>query len=192
MQPPALSVRDIEKSFGTHKVIRGISLTARDGEVVSILGASGSGKSTFLRCINMLETIDAGEIAVAGETIAMKRGKSGALVPADRRQMDRIRASLGMVFQSFNLWSHMTVLENVIEGPIHVQKRPRADVIAEAEALLQKVGLAERRNHYRRISPAASSSVRRSPVRSPCGRRRCCSTSRPRPSIRNSSARCYA
>jgi octopine/nopaline transport system ATP-binding protein len=145
--PIAISARNIEKSFGTHPVIRGITVEARDGEVVSILGASGSGKSTLLRC-NLLETINAGEIEVAGEPIRMRRGKSGALEPTDRRQVDRIRASLGMVFQSFNLWSHMTVLQNVIEGPIHVLKRPKAEVIAEAEALLEKVGLAERRNHY--------------------------------------------
>ena len=145
---PAISVRNIRKSFGTHEVLRGISLDAHDGDVISILGASGSGKSTFLRCVNLLETPDEGEIAVAGEAIAMKRGKSGSLVPADRRQVDRIRSELGMVFQGFNLWSHMTVLQNLIEGPVHVLKRPKAECIAEAEALLEKVGLAERRNYY--------------------------------------------
>lgn len=145
---PAISVRNIRKSFGTHEVLRGISLDAHDGDVISILGASGSGKSTFLRCVNLLETPDEGEIAVAGEAIAMKRGKSGSLVPTDRRQVDRIRSELGMVFQGFNLWSHMTVLQNLIEGPVHVLKRPKAECIAEAEALLEKVGLAERRNYY--------------------------------------------
>jgi octopine/nopaline transport system ATP-binding protein len=145
---PAILVRNIRKSFGTHEVLRGISLDAHDGDVISILGASGSGKSTFLRCVNLLETPDEGEISVAGEAIAMKRGKSGSLVPADRRQVDRIRSELGMVFQGFNLWSHMTVLQNLIEGPVHVLKRPKAECIAEAEALLEKVGLAERRNYY--------------------------------------------
>ncbi len=145
---PAISVRNIHKSFGQHEVLRGISLDAHDGDVISILGASGSGKSTFLRCINLLETPDEGEITVAGETIAMKRNRAGSLMPADRKQVDRIRSELAMVFQSFNLWSHMTVLQNLIEGPIHVLKRPRAECIAEAEALLEKVGLAERRNYY--------------------------------------------
>ena len=96
----------------------------------------------------MLEVPDAGEVSVAGETIALRHGRGGRRRPADRQQVDRIRARLGMVFQSFNLWSHMTVLENVIEAPIHVQKRPRAECVAEAEALLAKVGIAEKRNHY--------------------------------------------
>ena len=142
-----LSVRNIRKSFGTHEVLRGISLEARDGDVISLLGASGSGKSTFLRCINLLEIADHGEISVDGELIQMQQ-RGGKNVPSDRRQVDRIRSELGMVFQSFNLWSHMTILENVIEGPVHVLKRPRAECIAEAEALLEKVGIAEKRHAY--------------------------------------------
>lgn len=142
-----LSVRNIRKSFGTHEVLRGISLDARDGDVISLLGASGSGKSTFLRCINLLEIADHGEISVDGELIQMEQ-RGGKNVPANRRQVDRIRSELGMVFQSFNLWSHMTILENVIEGPVHVLKRPRAECIAEAEVLLEKVGIAEKRNAY--------------------------------------------
>ncbi len=144
----ALTVRDIRKSFGGHTVLKGISLDAREGDVISILGASGSGKSTFLRCINLLETPDDGAITVAGETIAMRKRRDGRLEPANRRQVDRIRSELAMVFQSFNLWSHMTVLENLIEGPIHVQKRPRAECVEEAEVLLDKVGLADRRHYY--------------------------------------------
>ncbi|RCS24760.1 ATP-binding cassette domain-containing protein [Phyllobacterium salinisoli] len=142
-----LSVRNIHKSFGTHEVLRGISLDAHDGDVISLLGASGSGKSTFLRCINLLEVADRGEIVVDGERIEMVT-KNGRNVPASRKQVDRIRAELGMVFQSFNLWSHMTILDNVIEGPLHVLKRPRAECIAEAEALLEKVGIAEKRHAY--------------------------------------------
>ena len=145
--PLALSVKSLHKRFGPVEVLKGISLDAREGDVVSILGSSGSGKSTFLRCINLLETPDAGEIAVAGETIRMQTAKGGSR-PTDRRQVDRIRASLSMVFQSFNLWTHKTVLENIIEAPIHVQRRPRAECIEEAEALLAKVGIAEKRNHY--------------------------------------------
>ncbi len=146
--PAALAVRDIRKSFGPLQVLKGVSMEAREGDVISILGASGSGKSTFLRCINMLETPDSGDITVAGETITMRKRAKGRMEPADRRQVDRIRSQLGMVFQSFALWSHMTVLENLIEAPVHVQRRPRAECVAEAMTLLEKVGMAEKRNHY--------------------------------------------
>src|SRR5471030_3132303 len=112
--PITLSMIDISKSFGDQQVLKGISLDARQGEVISILGASGSGKSTFLRCINLLEIPDEGTVAIGGETIRMRRHASGRQFPADRRQIDSIRARLGMVFQSFNLWSHMTALQNVI------------------------------------------------------------------------------
>jgi octopine/nopaline transport system ATP-binding protein len=142
-----LSVRDIRKSFGSHEVLRGISLEAKDGDVISVLGASGSGKSTFLRCINLLEIADAGEIWVDGEQIRMTR-KGGRNHPASQKQVDHIRSELGMVFQSFNLWSHMTILQNVVEGPVHVLKRPRAECVAEAEALLEKVGIADKRHAY--------------------------------------------
>ena len=146
--PIALSVRDMHKSFGPVEVLRGISLDALEGDVVSILGSSGSGKSTFLRCINLLETPDSGEVTVAGETIRMQRTARGAHRASDGRQVDRIRSQLGMVFQSFNLWSHKTVLENVIEAPVYVQGRSRAECIEEAEALLAKVGIADKRNFY--------------------------------------------
>ncbi len=146
--PIALSVKKLHKSFGNVEVLKGISLDAHEGDVVSILGSSGSGKSTFLRCINLLETPDSGEVTVAGETIRMVPDAKGASRPADRKQVDRIRSQLGMVFQSFNLWSHKTVLENVIEAPVHVQGRNRAECIEEAEALLAKVGIAEKRNFY--------------------------------------------
>jgi octopine/nopaline transport system ATP-binding protein len=143
----ALSVRDLRKSFGPVEVLKGISLDAHEGDVVSILGSSGSGKSTLLHCINLLETPDSGEVCVAGETIRMQASRKGNR-PADQHQVDRIRSRLGMVFQSFNLWSHKTVLENIIEAPIHVQKRARGECVDEAEALLAKVGIADKRNHY--------------------------------------------
>lgn len=146
--PLALSIRDIHKSFGPVEVLKGISLDAPVGEVISILGSSGSGKSTLLRCVNMLETPDRGEVTVAGETIEMTKDRNGKSRPKDRAQVDRIRSRLGMVFQSFNLWSHKTVLENVIEAPIHVLGRPRAECVEEAEALLAKVGIAQKRDHY--------------------------------------------
>jgi octopine/nopaline transport system ATP-binding protein len=143
----ALRVDDLRKSFGSFEVLKGVSLTAREGEVISILGSSGSGKSTLLRCINLLEVPDSGAVTVSGETIRMEQAK-GVNRPADRHQVERIRAELGMVFQGFNLWSHMTILENIIEAPVHVQKRPRKECIDEAEALLEKVGIASKRNHY--------------------------------------------
>ena len=146
LPPVALSVRNLHKSFGSVEVLKGISLDAHEGDVVSILGSSGSGKSTFLRCINLLETPNSGEVTVGGETIRMVPDGKHASRPADRRQVDRIRSHLGMVFQSFNLWSHKTVLENVIEAPVHVQGRSKAECIEEAEALLAKVGIAEKRN----------------------------------------------
>ncbi|MGI0505462.1 ATP-binding cassette domain-containing protein [Burkholderia sp. ZZQ-2] len=146
--PVALSVRNIHKSFGDHHVLKGISLDAHEGDVISILGASGSGKSTFLRCLNLLETPDDGTVALAGEELKMKRARDGKLQPGDRRQVDRIRSQLGMVFQNFNLWSHMTVLDNLVEGPLRVQKRSRAEAVEEAEALLARVGLADKRGYY--------------------------------------------
>ncbi|NDL63925.1 ABC transporter ATP-binding protein [Acerihabitans arboris] len=146
--PITLSMIGIRKSFGDQEVLKGISLDARQGEVISILGASGSGKSTFLRCINLLETPDEGTVAIGGETIVMKRHRQGHQLPADRRQIDNIRARLGMVFQNFNLWPHMTALQNVIEGPQHVLKRSRKLCVERGEQLLAKVGLYDRRNYY--------------------------------------------
>ena len=143
----AVSVRNLRKSFGQLEVLKGVSLEAHEGDVISILGASGSGKSTLLRCINMLEVPDAGEVLIGGEKIEMRKTRHGT-EPADRGQVDRLRSQVAMVFQSFNLWSHMTILENVIEAPIHVQKRPRAEVVAEAQALLDKVGIADKAGHY--------------------------------------------
>jgi octopine/nopaline transport system ATP-binding protein len=147
-QAPAVAVRDLHKRFGALEVLKGVSLSAADGDVISILGASGSGKSTMLRCINMLEVPDEGEVAIGGEKIELVRDRKGRMRPADGAQVDRIRSKVAMVFQSFNLWSHMTVIENVIEAPVHVQKRPKAEVIAEAEAILAKVGIADKRDHY--------------------------------------------
>ena len=144
----ALTVKDLRKTFGSLEVLKGISLEAKQGDVISILGASGSGKSTFLRCINLLETPDSGEVRLGDEVIRMKTMRDGRTGPADRKQVDRVRSRLGMVFQSFNLWSHMTILQNVIEAPIHVLGRPKAECVAEAEALLAKVGIADKCHQY--------------------------------------------
>jgi ABC-type histidine transport system ATPase subunit len=145
---PALVVEDMHKRFGDLEVLKGVSLEAQEGDVIAILGSSGSGKSTMLRCINLLETPDSGRVFVAGELIKMKPVRGGHAAPEDNKQVDRIRSELGMVFQSFNLWSHMTVLQNVIEAPVHVLKLPKAEAVSRAEALLAKVGIADKRNHY--------------------------------------------
>lgn len=145
---PAVAVVDLHKSFGAVEVLKGVSLTARQGDVVSILGPSGSGKSTMLRCINLLETPDRGTIAVGEETLRFEKDRKGRAAAPDGRQVERLRRSTGMVFQSFNLWSHMTILQNVIEAPVHVLRRPRAECVAEAEALLAKVGIADKRHAY--------------------------------------------
>ncbi len=145
---PALEVENIYKSFGTVEVLKGISLTANDHDVISILGSSGSGKSTFLRCINLLETPTSGSVKVDGELIEMKTARNGTPVPANRKQVDRIRSKLGMVFQQFNLWSHMTVMDNVIEAPVHVLKTPKKQAKEQAESVLQRVGLYDRKDYY--------------------------------------------
>ncbi|WP_035920068.1 ABC transporter ATP-binding protein [Leisingera aquimarina] len=144
----SLQVTDLHKSYGALEVLKGVSLEAREGDVISMLGSSGSGKSTFLRCINLLETPNAGTIAVHGEDIRMGTDRHGVFKPTDAKQVERIRSRLAMVFQSFNLWSHMTILENVISGPVHVLKQPRAEAIERAEAILQRVGMYERRDYY--------------------------------------------
>ncbi len=145
---PALQVDDIHKSFGSIEVLKGISLSANDQDVISILGSSGSGKSTFLRCINLLETPTSGSIRVKGELIEMKQQRDGSAIPADRKQVDRIRSRLAMVFQQFNLWSHMTVIQNVYEAPVHVLKVPKKEAKEQAEAVLEKVGLIDRKDYY--------------------------------------------
>ena len=145
---PALQVDDIHKSFGSIEVLKGISLTANDQDVISILGSSGSGKSTFLRCINLLEIPTSGSVRVNGELIEVKQQRNGEPAPADRKQVDRIRSKLAMVFQQFNLWSHMTVLQNVYEAPVHVLKVPKKQAKEQAEAVLERVGLIDRKDYY--------------------------------------------
>ncbi|KPA91139.1 aminotransferase class I/II-fold pyridoxal phosphate-dependent enzyme [Pseudomonas asplenii] len=145
---PMIEVDRLHKRFGNIEVLKGVSLTAREGEVISLIGASGSGKSTLLRCINLLEVPDQGRILVDGESLRLNYDRPGAPLVADARQLVRIRSTLGMVFQNFNLWPHRTVLENLIEAPTQVLRESRAEATERAEALLERVGLAAKRNEY--------------------------------------------
>lgn len=142
--PIAIRVSGLRKSFGSHEVLKGVSLCAREGDVVAIIGGSGSGKSTMLRCINFLETPSGGDIEIGGEKVAMRPDGHAA----DKHQLERLRQSLGMVFQNFNLWTHMTVLENLIEVPVHVLKTPKSEAMDRARKLLKRVGLAEKEGAY--------------------------------------------
>ncbi|MCS3431683.1 histidine ABC transporter ATP-binding protein HisP [Klebsiella sp. BIGb0407] len=141
-----LSVTDLHKRYGEHEVLKGVSLNAKAGDVISIIGSSGSGKSTFLRCINFLEKPSEGSIAVSNETIQLVRDKDGQLKVADKNQLRLLRTRLTMVFQHFNLWSHMTVLENVMEAPIQVLGLSKAEAKARAIKYLEKVGIDERQH----------------------------------------------
>jgi arginine/ornithine transport system ATP-binding protein len=148
MAESAIVVEDLHKNFGQLEVLKGISMSADEHDVVSILGSSGSGKSTFLRCINLLETPTSGKVYVRGELIEMETRKSGEIVPVNQKQVDRIRSRVAMVFQQFNLWSHMTVLQNVLEAPVHVLNIPKAEAMDRAEATLQRVGMVDRKDYY--------------------------------------------
>jgi ABC-type histidine transport system ATPase subunit len=147
-RPEAVTVRNLHKDFDGTEVLRGVSVGARQGDVISIIGASGSGKSTLLRCINLLELPSQGEITIAGEAVRFTQKRSGIRVPADMRQVERVRSRLGMVFQGFNLWNHMTVLQNVIEAPVHVLRVPKSEARERAELLLNRVGMWNKRDQY--------------------------------------------
>ena len=141
--PPVIEIRNLHKAYGQLEVLKGVDITAPSGHVVAMIGSSGSGKSTLLRCCNLLEDSQEGEILFEGEPVKW-RGTGHARKPADRAQVVRIRTNLSMVFQSFNLWSHMTVLQNVMEAPCTVLKRPRDEVEERARAYLAKVGIGDK------------------------------------------------
>ncbi|SIT73019.1 amino acid ABC transporter ATP-binding protein, PAAT family (TC 3.A.1.3.-) [Burkholderia sp. b13] len=136
-----LFVDDLHKRYGSQEVLKGISLEAKAGDVISIIGSSGSGKSTFLRCVNFLEQPNAGRIYVDGIEVKTAPDRAGNLKVADAKQLQRVRTQLAMVFQHFNLWSHMTVLENLTEAPVHVLGLSRAQAQERAREYLDKVGL---------------------------------------------------
>ncbi len=148
-----VEVRGVHKAFGPLEVLRGVDLEVRPGEVTVILGPSGSGKSTLLRAINHLEKVDRGLVSLDGELIGYRRTSRGRLQELKEREVLRQRSHIGFVFQSFNLFPHLTALENVVEAPVSAQGRPRAEVEAEARALLERVGLADKADvHPRRLS----------------------------------------
>ena len=143
-----IKAQNIWKKFNKLEVLKGIDLEVNEGEVVAVIGPSGGGKSTLLRCLNKLETIDKGSVIIDGEALCKETAGGTEYVSKD--EVRRIACKMGMVFQQFNLFPHMTVLENLIEAPVNVQKRDRATVIKEAEALLAKVGLSDKRDEYPR------------------------------------------
>ena len=146
-QQNVIEISKLHKSYGDLQVLKGVSLTARKGDVVSLIGSSGSGKSTLLRCVNLLEDSQQGEILFNGEAVLWSPGKYDR-IPADKHQVQKIRTNLSMVFQQFNLWAHMSILENVIEAPVTVLKRPRAEVEKSARRYLEQVGIGDKCDAY--------------------------------------------
>jgi len=142
-----LEIQDLHKCYGAHEVLKGVSLRAEAGDVISMIGSSGSGKSTFLRCINFLEHPNAGRIFVQGEELRLRSDGHGALLP-EPKQLQHVRTSLAMVFQHFNLWAHMTVLQNVIEAPMSVLKLSRAEAMERAQKHLDRVGIWKQKDSY--------------------------------------------
>jgi polar amino acid transport system ATP-binding protein len=145
---PILTASDVHKRFGHHEVLKGVSLEVRRGEVVCIIGPSGSGKTTFLRCLNHLERIDSGRIEVDGHLIGYRERANGTLAEEAPGEIARQRAEIGFVFQRFNLWPHLSAIENIIEAPIQVRGERRSEAIARAERLLARVGLLDKRDAY--------------------------------------------
>jgi ABC-type polar amino acid transport system ATPase subunit len=148
MSDAVLKVVNLQKSFGQHLVLKGIDLEIRKGEVLVIIGPSGSGKSTLLRCLNFLEEYDHGEVLFDGRLVGYRKSSGNRMVKDSAREIANIRRRMGMVFQSFNLFPHKTVLENVIEGPVYVRGISRSDAERSARALLDRVGLAGKINEY--------------------------------------------
>lgn len=139
---------DICKRFGTNEVLKGVSITANKGDVISMIGSSGSGKSTFLRCLNLLEQPNAGRIVLDGEELRLVPDKQGMLKVSSQGQLQQLRAQVSMVFQHFNLWAHMTAVENVIEAPIHALGLSKAEALERAHAYLQRVGVYHRKDAF--------------------------------------------
>jgi ABC-type polar amino acid transport system ATPase subunit len=148
MKDIMISARNVRKSFGALQVLKGIDVEIARGEVLAIIGPSGSGKSTLLRCLNFLEEYDQGEVWFVGQLVGYRKTAKGTLEKDVAQRVASVRARMGMVFQNFNLFPHMTILQNVIEGPVMVQRRNRAEAIAEAKVLLDRVGLTAKTEEY--------------------------------------------
>lgn len=146
-QSPVIEIRNLHKAYGSLEVIKGVDISAKRGDVVSLIGSSGSGKSTLLRCANLLEDSQQGDILFKGEPVTWK-GSGLNRVPADRAQVMRIRTNLSMVFQQFNLWAHMTILQNVMEAPVTVLQRDKQEVEQAARQYLEKVGIGDKCDVY--------------------------------------------
>jgi len=144
---PVIEIRDLHKAYGALEVLKGVSISAPKGHVISLIGSSGSGKSTLLRCCNLLEDSQQGDVLFKGEPVTW-RGSGHSRRPADPKQVLRIRTNLSMVFQQFNLWAHMTILQNVMEAPLTVLGRDRAEVETSARAYLDKVGIGDKCDVY--------------------------------------------
>ncbi len=143
-----LQVEGIFKRYGSNEVLKGVSLQAKAGDVISLIGSSGSGKSTLLRCINLLEKPNAGRIVLSGEELVLKANKRGELEAVNAAQLQKLRTRLAMVFQHFNLWAHMTVLQNIIEAPVHVLGMPKDQAVQTARKYLERVGLKDVEDRY--------------------------------------------
>lgn len=147
-QSSILEITNLRKSFGQLEVLKGIDLSAEKGDVIALIGGSGSGKSTTLRCINMLETPSAGEIRIFGKKIELISNKQGDMIAKDQKQLRLIRQKLGMVFQGFHLWQHMNIEQNIIEVPTQVFGIPKEDALTNAHQLLKRVGLYDKKHQY--------------------------------------------
>ena len=152
---PVIEIRDLHKAYGDLEVLKGIDITAKRGDVVALIGSSGSGKSTLLRCCNMLEISQEGAIIFQGEAVRWSSADHNRR-PADPTQVTRLRTNLSMVFQQFNLWAHMTILQNVMEAPVTVLKQDKSEVESRARALLDKVGIGEKCDVYPALSRGAA------------------------------------
>lgn len=148
MTSNVLKVDNITKRFGDLEVLHGLSLEAQKGDVISLIGSSGSGKSTFLRCINLLEIPEQGDISLSGELIKLKTNRGGVRLATDPKQVQHLRSRIGMVFQQFNLWSHLTILQNVMEAPMRVQGLSKAEAKEISLEFLNKVGIADKQDTY--------------------------------------------
>ena len=148
MTSTVLKIDNIKKRFGELEVLHGLSLEAQKGDVISLIGSSGSGKSTFLRCINLLEIPEEGDISLSDELIKLKTSRGGVRSAADPKQVQHLRSRIGMVFQQFNLWSHLTILQNVMEAPVRVQGLSKAEAKEIAMEFLNKVGIADKQDAY--------------------------------------------